>query len=88
LEGSGQFYYTLTPESFYLITAMTPHSRPGAFREVGIARHHHTHCLAEFIVRTLIAAPAAQADIGDFMRENSLKLTIAGTICIPTVRSP
>ncbi len=84
LAGSGQFYYTLTPESFYLIhgdDAALP--GPGAFREVGIARHHHTNCLAEFIVRTMIAARAAAVTVGDFTRENALKLTIAGDDLFP-----
>ena len=84
LEGSGQFYYTLTPESFYLIhgnDAALP--GPGAFREIGIARHHHTHSLTEFIVQTVIAARAADAEIGDFTRENGLKLTIAGDDLYP-----
>lgn len=84
LEGSGQFYYRLTPESFYLIhgnDAALP--GPGAFREVGIARHYHTHSLAEFIVHTMIAAPAAEASIGEFTRENGLKLTIAGDDLYP-----
>ena len=77
LEGTGQFYYTLTPESFHLIhgtEAALP--APAQFREIGIARHHHTHSLAEFIVHTLVAAPVANATIGEFTRKNGLKLTI------------
>lgn len=84
LAGSGQFYYTLTPESFYLIhgdDAALP--GPGAFREVGIARHHHTACLADFIVHTVMSAHVAGVTVGDFTRENALKLTIAGEDLFP-----
>ena len=84
LLGSGQCYYTLSPESFYVIhgdDAALP--GPGAFREAGIARHHHTHSLAEFIVHTLVAAHAVHAAVGEFTRENALKLTIAGDDLFP-----
>jgi Replication-relaxation len=80
----GQYYYTLTPESFYLIhgnDAALP--GPGAFRETGIARHHHTHSLAECIVHTAVAARAAQVTVADFTRENALRLSIAGDELYP-----
>src|ERR1051325_7529379 len=82
--GSGQFYYTLTPESFYLLHGNdSALPGPGAFREVGIARHHHTHSLAEFVVHTFIAAHAAEVPVDDFTREKGLRLTIAGDDVYP-----
>jgi hypothetical protein len=75
-EGSGQFYYTLSPESYRLLhgtDAVLPSG--GMFKEVGIARQHHTHRLADFIVRTQIAAAQIGVTLADFVRENQLKLT-------------
>lgn len=84
LNGSGQFYYILTPSSFLVMhgdQAALP--SPGTFQKIGIARHHHSHCLAEFIVHTVVTPKAAGASIGDFTRENALKLSIAGDHLYP-----
>lgn len=73
----GEFYYTLTSESFRLLhgqDAALPSL--GMFREVGIARHHHTHSLAEFVVHTIVAARAVGVTIEDFIRENGLQLAV------------
>jgi hypothetical protein len=82
--GSGQFYYTLTAQSFYVIhgdDAVLP--GPSAFREVSIARQHHTHCLSDFLTHTMLATKQAQATLSDFTRENALKLTIDGHDLFP-----
>jgi hypothetical protein len=71
-------YYTLSPESYRLLyghDAILPSHR--AFEALADSRHHHTHSLAEFIVHMTVAARDAQASIGDFTRENTLKLSIA-----------
>jgi hypothetical protein len=77
MEGSGQFYYTLSPEGYRVLhghDAQLP--SPGMFRETGIARQHHTHCLSEFLVHTLVAAHRAGIDLAAFHRENALRLSL------------
>ena len=76
-EGSGQFYHTLSPESFRLLHGQdVPLPGPGLFREVGISRQHHTKSLADFVVRTFVAVHERQVPVGQFTRENVLKLSI------------
>lgn len=77
-EGSGQYYYTLSPESYRVLHG-THADLPsgGMFQTVGIARQHHTHRLADFIVHTQIAAWQSGVTVGSFIRENQLRLTAA-----------
>src|SRR4051794_23072745 len=57
MEHPGEFYYTLSPESYRLLHSEDgPLPSDGFFREIRIARQHHTHRLADFIVRTVTAA--------------------------------
>jgi hypothetical protein len=46
-------------------------------KEVGIAHQHHTHCLAEFIVHTAVAAHRQGIAMKAFFRENTLRLEVA-----------
>ena len=46
------------------------------FNEVGIAHQHHTHCLAEFIVHTAVAAHRQGIVMKNFSRENTLRLQV------------
>ena len=92
-EATGQYYYTLTHESYRLLhgsEAALP--SPGLFRDIGIARQHHTRCLADFVVRTFVACHQSGVVVGGFSRENTLKLTVgeehlypdcAFTCCLP-----
>lgn len=76
-EGIGQYYYTLSPESYRLLHGM--HAvlpSAGVFQEIGVSRQHHTHCLAEVIVRTVTAAAEAGVQVEEFRRENSLRLML------------
>ena len=92
-EGVGRYYYVLTAESYRFLHGSEAHlPSPGLFRDVGIARQHHTRCLADFVVRTLVACHQASVLVGGFARENSLKLTVgeeslypdcAFTCCLP-----
>ena len=77
-EGSGQFYHTLSAESFRLLHGQDiPLPSPGLFREIGIGRQHHTKSLADFVVRTSVAAHEAQVTVENMARENALRLSIA-----------
>ena len=44
-------------------------------------RQHHTRCLADFIVHTIVAAHAAGVTFTDYYRENTLKLAV-GQECL------
>lgn len=80
----GQYYYTLTPESFCILHGQdAPLPSSGFFREVGMARHHHMHGLSDFIVHTFVAAHLASVAVCEFTRENALKLSVAGDELFP-----
>ncbi len=92
-EGIGQYYYTLSPESYRLlhgIHAVLPGS--GHFHEIGVSRQHHTNCLADVIVRTVTAAVDAGVQVEAFHRENSLRLMLENESLYPdcafTLRIP
>lgn len=48
------------------------------FSEIGVARHHHTHSLAEFLVQTLRAANRRGLRLENFYRENTRDSVCAG----------
>ena len=76
-EGAGQYYYTLSPDAYHLLHGgAEPLPSPGLFREIGIARQHHTKKLADFIVHTQVAAHREGILVDNFARENTLKLTV------------
>jgi hypothetical protein len=52
-------------------------------KEVGIAHQHHTHCLAEFIVHTAVAAHRQGLAMKNFSRENTLRLEVAQESLFP-----
>lgn len=55
MRGGAPDYYRLTRQGFQLLhgeDAKPPTKR--AFSEIGIAKHHHTRCLSEFIVHTIV----------------------------------
>ena len=75
-------YYTLTRLGYRLLhgdTADPPVKR--AFGPIGLARQHHTHSLAEFIVHTIVAAHEAGLDFTNFTRENTLRIAV-GEQCL------
>ena len=77
MEGTGQYYYTLSPESYRVLHGQdAPLPSQGMFREIGVARQHHTQRLSDFLVHTFIAAHRDGVELADFHRENALKLSI------------
>ncbi|MEX1096298.1 MAG: replication-relaxation family protein [Planctomycetales bacterium] len=82
--GGAPDYYKLTLAGYRLLHgegAEPPSKR--AFHEIGMAHQHHTRCLAEFIVRTAVAADAQGLPMLDFCRENSLRLPIGAEALFP-----
>lgn len=80
--GAGQNYYQLSRTGYRILygdDAEPPTKR--YFAPISLPRQHHTRCLAEFIVHTIVAAHAAGVAFTDFYRENTLKLTV-GQECL------
>ena len=76
-EGTGPFYFMVSAESFRLLHGQdVPLPSPGLFREIGMGRQHHCHQLADFLVRTIVAAHEMQVTIDNLTRENALRLSI------------
>ena len=84
IRGGTPDYYRLTLQGFRLLhgeNAPPPAKRH--FSEVSVARHHHTHGLAEFIVHTLTAAHRRGIILKHFYRENTLALPIDEDVAYP-----
>jgi len=80
--GAGQYYYQLSRTGYRILygeRAEAPTKR--YFAPISVARQHHTRCLADFIVHTIVTAHAAGLEFTDFYRENTLKL-IVGEECL------
>ena len=83
-EGSGPFYFMLSTESFRLLHGQdVPLPSPGLFREVGMGRQNHCHRLADFVVRTIVAAHEAKVTIENMTRENALRLSVGDEYLYP-----
>src|SRR5665213_1983286 len=76
-QGAGQNYYQLSRTGYHILygeTAQPPTKR--YFSPISIARQHHTRCLADFVVHTILAAHASGVTFTDYYRENTLRLTV------------
>lgn len=77
MKGSGPFYFMLSAESYRLLHGQdVPLPGPAMFREVGMGRQHHSHRLADFVVRTIVAAHETGVTIENMTRENALRLAV------------
>jgi hypothetical protein len=84
IRGGSPDYYRLTLLGFRLLhgeNASPPAKRH--FSEVHVARHHHTHSLAEFLAHTFTAAHRRRIILKNFYRENTLSLPVDGTVAYP-----
>jgi hypothetical protein len=79
-----QTYYTLTRVGYRLLygdEATPPTKR--YFGDIGVANHHHTRCLADFIVHTAVSAHRSGLTLANFCRENTLRLEIGEQYLYP-----
>jgi len=77
-------YYKLTLLGYRLLygrDAAPPTKR--AFSEVSIGYHHHTLCLADFIVHTLVAAHRARIHMVNFSREHTVQFSLGHDSLFP-----
>ena len=75
--GGAPDYYKLTLAGFRILygqDAMPTTRRQ--FNEIGVAHHHHTRKLADFIVHTAVAAHHRGVSLMNFARENTLRIDI------------
>jgi Replication-relaxation len=80
--GASPKYYRLGRTGYAVLygeNAAAPTKR--YFAALSIGRQHHTHCLAEFLVHTLVAAHRTSLTFTSFYRENTLRLQV-GSECL------
>lgn len=77
------FYYTLSTESFRLLYGEDVPVPRSLGDDIGVARQHHTRCLADFAVHTAVAAHKAGFQLVDVHRENTLRLEVDGRSLYP-----
>jgi hypothetical protein len=85
--GGVAHYFKVTPSGLRLIygeDARAPSKQ--FFAPVGVARHHHTHALSEFLVTTAVAAHKHGFRMHDIYPENTLVLDIQGERLLPDTR--
>lgn len=82
--GSPPAYFQLTLAGFRQVHGPEmPPPRKRCFAEVGVAHHHHTRRLADFIVHMLVAVSWAGIEVTRFSSENTLRLQVAGGSLLP-----
>lgn len=81
--GSAPDYYKVTLQSHRLLHDDHPPPTKRHFTEIGVARHHHTHSLADFLVHTLVAAHRCGIRLAHFYRENTLRLAVGEDSLFP-----
>ena len=82
--GSAPDYYKVTLQGYRLLhDDDTPPPTKRHFAEIGIARHRHTHSLADFLVHTHHAAHRRGINLTHIYRENTLRLAIGNEALFP-----
>ncbi|HUY33169.1 MAG TPA: replication-relaxation family protein [Pirellulales bacterium] len=85
--GGAPDYYKITPSGLRLLYG--DEARPPTkqfFAEVAVARHHHMHSLAEFLVHTAVAAHPKGFRMIDVHPENTFVADVAGELLVPDHR--
>ena len=82
--GGSSSYWKLTRDGYRVLhgtDAVLPKRR--YFGENAIGHHHHTKCLADFLVQTFVAAHRLGIEVRYFARENSVRMEAAGSVLYP-----
>lgn len=82
--GGSPSYWKLTRDGYRVLhgtDAVLPKRR--YFEEIAIGHHHHTKCLADFLVQTFVAAHRLGIEVRYFARENSVRMEAAGSVLYP-----
>ena len=82
--GATPEYYKLTLLGYRILYGQSAQpTTKRYFNEVSIANHHHTRCLADFIVHTLVTAHRAAIRMNKFRRDIVLSLQVGSESLIP-----
>lgn len=92
-DGRSPQYFRLARDGYRVLyghVAALPKRR--LFESIATAHHHHTFCLAEFVVQLVVSSHRADCTVENFARENSLCIE-AGSFrlfpdCAFTIRQP
>jgi protein involved in plasmid replication-relaxation len=82
--GGALKYYRLTKTGYHVLygeAAVPPTKR--YFSALSIGRQHHTRCLADFLVHTMVAAEKSGMVFTTFYRENTLRVCIGDECLYP-----
>ncbi len=82
--GGSPSYWKLTRDGYRVLhgtDAVLPKRR--YFEEIAIGHHHHTKCLADFLVQTFVDAHRLGIKVRYFARENSVRMEAAGSVLYP-----
>ena len=82
--GGSPSYWKLTRDGYRVLhgsDAVLPGRRH--FEEIALGHHHHTKCLADFLVQTFVSAHALGTEVRYFARENSVRMEAAGSVLYP-----
>ncbi len=82
--GGSPSYWKLTRDGYRVLhgtDAVLPKRR--YFEEIAVGHHHHTKCLADFLVQTFVAAHRLGIEVRYFARENSVRMEAAGSVLYP-----
>ena len=77
-------YWKLTRDGYRVLhgsDAVLPKRRH--FEEIALGHHHHTKCLADFLVQVFVAAHRLGIEVRYFARENSVRMEAAGSVLYP-----
>ena len=74
-QGSGPSYHKLTLQGYHMLCGRElPPPTKRFFNEIAVARHRHTECLADFIVKLYVSAHRCGVQITDFYPENTFSI--------------
>ncbi len=82
--GGSPSYWKLARDGYRVLhgtDAILPKRR--FFEEIALGHHHHTKCLADFLVWTFVAAHRMGIEVRYFARENSVRMEAAGSVLYP-----
>ncbi|MCA9076553.1 MAG: hypothetical protein KDA93_16130 [Planctomycetaceae bacterium] len=83
-DGRSPHYHKLTREGYRLLYGDDVHlPRRRYFEAISPGHHHHTNCLADVLVHTIITGHRQGIELRHYARENTLKLEADGYVLYP-----
>lgn len=83
-DGRSPHYHKLTRDGYRLLYGEDVHlPKRRYFEAISAGHHHHTRCMADFLVQTIVTGYRQGIELRHYARENSLKLETDGYILYP-----